>query len=475
MNQTGLIFKNTAVLAAARMIDRAGSILLTFLVARVFQASGLGIYAAAMVVYELAAVAAEMGSTNLLVREVSKNPSNTNRYLVHLSLMSFAVSVFLLVALLVILPHLGYAPELVRAMYVVILAIIPGAQNVILEGVFVAHQRVEFVTFTTCISSIVNVSLSLYLLIQGYGIVSLLVAFVVIQYMITAIYFYLINHFISGIQFRFEFSYVRKLIGEIKTFTALSIVAALFSRPEVIILSLVSTEAQIGYYSAALKVITLWQYIPQIYMTNVFPVLSRSYYLVDKNVHLIQERSMKYLLAISLPLTAGIIVAAEPILELLYGVGFGPSAALLRLLALNIPLATLFAVLWRILVARNRQDLVLRAMILVTSTELVVGYILISAWASLGAAIITPSISLLYVFLLILYLKQDGTQIRLWRLSWRLGLAALGTGVLILPLSQQIQLWLLVPMAGVLYVILTILLKAFSADDIALLRNLWRP
>jgi O-antigen/teichoic acid export membrane protein len=472
MNQFRQILKNTAVLGAARMIERAGSLILAFFVARILHAPGLGDYAIATALHDLITLSAQMGSANLLIREIGKAHENTNRYFVHLTVMSSGLAAIGMVLFATALPHLGYSATMTQALYVIVFAFIPGTLIGLQEGVFVAHQRVEFVAYTTTIAAIVNIGVSLFLLVNGHGVVSLIVAFVVVQWTVMLCYFFFIQRYITSLRWAFELAFARKLLQEIKSFAAISILAAVFSRPEVIILSLISTEAQIGFYSAALKVVAVLEYIPAIYMTNVFPVLSRAYHLGGLQAQVIRNQSMKYLLSISLPLTVAVFVAAGPIVSLMFGPGFEPSASALRWLIFDLPLASLFAVLWRALMARGEQGLVLRAMTIVTVTELVTGYLLILNWASLGAAINTPLISLFYVVLLTLYIRRDGTPLPLVRTSWRFALAALGMGVLMAGFIQYIPLWALLPLGIVIYLTLVILFKALSPDDIAFFRSI---
>ncbi len=479
MNPIGKIFKNTAILAASQMIQRVGSILLAFFVARILHATGLGVYAGAMAIFDLVAVTGEMGVTNLLVREVGRDHSNTNRYMMHLGLMSAGVSGILMLLFLLALPHLGYSPELTAAMYIVILAMIPGTIKTIQEGVFVAHQRVEFITLTTTIATVLNVVISLYLLLAGYGILSLIVAFVISQCAITVFYFWFIHRSITRLHWEFDWPFAVHLAREIKTFAALAILAALFSRPEVIILTIVSTPADAGFYSAALRVFNITQLVPQMYMTNVFPVLARAFHRADNSLEGIQDQSTKYLAAFTLPMAVGIAVAAEPIINLLYGPGFAPSVTALQILAFNIPLSALFAILWRVLFARNRQDQVLKAMLVATGLELVADFALISRWGSLGAAVVASVISLVYSVLLVFFIRRDGSRVPTVRLSWRFALAAAGTGVVMWAIqsaigaSRELDLVLLAPAAIISYIMLVYLFKAFSPEELAMIQEFW--
>jgi O-antigen/teichoic acid export membrane protein len=334
---------------------------------------------------------------------------------------------------------------------------------------------VEFVTYTTLAASAVTVGVSIGLLLTGHDVVSLVIVFVAVRYLVLICYFYLINRYIARLHWEFQFAFARSLLHDMKYFAASSLLAALFARPEIIILSLVSTPVQVGLYSAALKLVDLWQIIPETYMINVFPVLSRAFARSDGEPQFIQDKSVKYLLAVALPLGVGMAVAADPIITLLYGPGFEPAVPLLQVLACTIPLYSLNGVLWRVLAARGRQNLVLRVQVITTVTRLAGGVLVIAWLTALGAALITTANLLLYNLLLTPYLRRAGLRLAPWRLSWRFALAAGGMGALLWAGGPYLALWALVPLAALVYGGLVVLLKGFAPDDYALLRRVWHP
>jgi O-antigen/teichoic acid export membrane protein len=475
MNQPRQIFKNTIAQTISNLANRGSNILIVFVMARTLHATGVGIYATSLGYFGLLDIATNLGATAFLIREIAREPAKTNRYVVHFSVVGGVFAAIGLALFWAVLPQLGYSAELLTSLRIIALAIIPGTLNAVQYSVFVAHQRVEFATYTTLILVTLMIGVNLYLLIFGYGVVSLVIAFVVLQYVDAIVYFYFINRYITALRWEFDFSFALKLLREIKTFAAMSILGGLLAQPEIIILSLVASEAQVGFYSAALKVAGLWQFLPQVYMTNVYPVLSRSFYSGDSKFEIIQDKSIKYLLAVSLPLAVGIAVAAEPIVKLLYGPGFEASALLLQIMAWSIPITFMSEVLWRALTARNQQRSALQAQIITLFIRLGGGYALSASLAALGASLSTLVNLFLNTFLQALYLKRGGGRIRLFRLGWRLALAALTMGILTYFFNRDLQLWFLVPLAGAIYVSLVLLLKAFAPDDIALFRQILRP
>jgi O-antigen/teichoic acid export membrane protein len=473
MSQAGQIFKNTSVLAAARLIERGANLIIAFLMSRRIGAAGLGLYATAIAYYQVIALAGEMGSTSLLIREIAKDRSQTNSYIVHASVLAGGLSLAATGVAWAVIPQLGHSGEMQMCLMVIVLAVLPGTLNTIQEAAFVAHQKVELQTFTTLLASVLLVVVSAVLLAQGHGVVSLLVAFVLIQMLVTLVYYQLINRRICRLRWDFDWVRARAFVREIRAFAGSSLIAGFCARPEVIILSLLASPAQVGYYTAALKIVDLWQFLPQTFMVNVFPVLSRSYHLNDGRAEEIQHRSTTYLLAVALPIAVGLGVTAEPIITTLFGDGFEPAVVVLRVLSATVVLFCLIGVLWRVLAARGEQALVLKVQIVSLVVRLVAGTLLIAGFAANGAAVANLVGLALFTLLLAVAVRQGGTRLHIIAPSWRFAAAAMAMGVCVASLAEAgVGLWALAAAGAVLYLAGVVVLRALSPDDTAFLGRL---
>jgi O-antigen/teichoic acid export membrane protein len=472
VSQARIVFRNTAVLGTARMIERGSGLVLALIITRHLGAAGLGVYATATAYFGLIAQAGESGATNLLVRELARDRSRTSSYVAHTSVMALTFSGVVMAIALLVIPHLGYSAELRHSLELIVLAVAPGTLNTIQEAVFVAHGRVEFETLTTFVSSIVLIGLSLTLVAHGHGVVTLVLVFVCIEYVVTVVYFLLINRYIARLRFEFRRSIAGEILREMRAFAGSSLIAGLFARPEIVILSLFATEAQVGYYSGAAKIVDMFQFLPQVYMTNVFPLLSRSFHVQDGRAQDVQNIVTKHLLAVTLPIAVGLFVAADRIIGAFYGDDFGDGIVILRILAFNVVLFGLHAVFWRVLAARGDQGRVFRIQLVSTSVRLGGGTALISAFKAVGAAVTVPVSLLLHVTLLARAVRSDGTRIPLVSLSGRFAVAAALMGGVVFLLGQTMPLWSIVLVGAVVYGALVVVLRAFSRDEVALFRTL---
>jgi len=190
VNQPQAILKNAAVLGLSQIIDRVSTVCLSIFVARTLGAAGLGIYSAAMVYYGLLFLAAEMGTTTYLIREIAKDHSKTSVLVVHSAVLSGVLALVLALACRLLFPFVHFSHYLEHALYVIVWAVVPASLKAIQESVFIAFHRAEFLTYSALVAAVINAVATLYLLLRGYGVVSLVMAFTIVQCVVAAFYFY---------------------------------------------------------------------------------------------------------------------------------------------------------------------------------------------------------------------------------------------------------------------------------------------
>lgn len=435
-------------------------------------ATGLGTYSTAMAFYGIIAVAGEAGATLFLIRELAKDKSRTSSYVVHLSALALGVSFVLTVGCEVVIRHVGYTAQVQNAIALVLLAILPSTLNSIQEAVFIVYGRTEFETIATFISSGIYLVASYWMLNNGYGVEAILAVYVAVAYLVTLIYYIFITRAIAPLRFKVQWSVARRLLSDIRAFSGSSALAALFQRPEIIILSLISSPQQVGYYSAAVRISEVGLFVPQVFMNNIYPLLTRGYHAGERRFNEIQGKAIKYALAYALPLSAGMLALAGPIVDKMFGPSFNPSVAELQLLAANLTLYTMMGLFWRSVSAQGRQDIVLRVQLVITVTRLASGVALIAPLASLGAAISATANSGLHVFLLERVVRRGGAPARMLRLGWRFALASVVMGGASWLMARWLSLWIVVPMAIAIYTLALVAMRAFPAEDVKLLRGM---
>lgn len=472
MNTFRRLLKNTIALTIASAGQLVGNLILFFYFSRLLQAEGLGVYSTVLAVFQTVSLGCGIGFNSFLPRELPKDLSQTNRYLIHAGLVSMVSSVILMAGVVLLTPHLNYLPQTKIGLSIISLALIVESLLIVLNATFVAHQKAEFIAATGLINVLGRILISLIALRLGFGVISLIVIYTVFEFLSLFMGLFFLRRFVLVLHWEFDWHFLLNMLRELKVFAALALLNGLCSQSEVLILSLTRGETEVGYYSAALKLVTIWAMVPSSYMTALFPVLSATFQESRQKAANLQNRSLKYLIAAALPLAVGMTLTAAAIIPLFYGPDFQESVAPLRILAWYLPLIFCNNLLWRVLFVQGEQRLVFRWQFITEIIQALLAVGLTPKYGSLGAALAVFGGNLAYSVYFILFLKRSKSPLPLFQLGWRFVLASIVMGVFIWICSPILNLFILVPAAAVIYLAVLWMLHAFSSDEIAMIKEL---
>jgi O-antigen/teichoic acid export membrane protein len=243
LNQPRILLKNTVGFGLSELIERASTAYLSICVGRRLGAGALGVYSVAMVYYGLLFLAAELGWTTYLTREIAKDRNLTSKLVVHAAIMSAILGMILALAVSLALPLLGFSPDVQRALSVIVWAVLPASWKAILESVFIAYHRAEFLTYSALIAAVIYLVAALYLLWHGFGMVSIISAFTVTQFILASLYLASTNRYIATLRWEFSPTFAFKMLRDVRPFAGSSFIQGFLSRPEIILLSLTKNDA----------------------------------------------------------------------------------------------------------------------------------------------------------------------------------------------------------------------------------------
>lgn len=217
---------------------------------------------------------------------------------------------------------------------------------------------------------------------------------------------------------------------------------ALTATAAIVVLGFADTDAEVGYYGAALRVGTILVLVSTVFCNAAFPGLARACRGDDQAA--VIRAAMRLLATVVAPMAVGGALLAEPILMLLFPAHFIQAA---NMLAILIPAFAAMAVsdlLRRILAARHHQRLDLK----LTALGAIISVFAIS-WLAIeyggsGAAIAMLIGELALVALSLWAVARTGPSLAILRVSfWPLvGASLMGAVILVtsgLPLLYRIS------------------------------------
>jgi O-antigen/teichoic acid export membrane protein len=163
---------------------------------------------------------------------------------------------------------------------------------------------------------------------------------------------------------------------------------AIESSLNIILLSKLATETQVGLYSAATQLMVPLVLVYQSIAQSIFPVMCRRVEPGFQTLKRIAEQAIELLLVLALPTVAGIFFLGQWALSVLYkNRAFLQAVPVLRIIAWILLFQVFTNVLGQVLVATHREKITLRIAVVDMLLNLLAGSFLISRFGLRGAAI----------------------------------------------------------------------------------------
>jgi O-antigen/teichoic acid export membrane protein len=389
MSLTSKVAMNTTALTAGRGLLAVTGVVSVGIAARYLGLEAYGALTAATAFVTAFTPLADIGVATIAARELARNPDRPERILgavFALSLLLTAVSALAIIAIGQILYGAPENDDIRRAVLILVLSSLPmGAPAVAASAYFVARQQAWVGVVAGVLASVVTLALLSLSVALHLGFTGIVVA-----YAATAlVYGASMVAFAWGkirIRPNFDRALIRQLLVWALPLGAAMIVQALYWRLDAILLSLLSSDAQVGVFGLAFKAVDAVLVLPFYITITLLPEFSR---LSEERERLdaLLQRAVQLMLFVIVPMFGTLFIYADRVVVLLGGGQFQEAAAVLRILLVGVATQFLCVLLGQALIALNRQSRFLYTGVLVAVVNLAVALPLIPVFDARGAAI----------------------------------------------------------------------------------------
>lgn len=470
------IAKNAIFLMASQVATWALTLLLTIFLPRYLGAGAVGKFHLANSLWAIVGIVAAFGMDLLLNKEIARAPKRTPE-LLNASIVLRIILFCLGYAGIVGYANLvGYPDETKLVIYIVgignLFAQIMGAFESSLKGL----ERMEYVSLGNVVGKGVLTVLSIALLLLGQGV--LVIAFVGIVAALVHLSVLLIN-LRRLIEFRFKIDW--KMIGWMLKagfpYLLVYVFLILYQQVDIVILSLLLNEESIGWYGTADQLFGTFLFVPTVFMTAVFPTLSRVYSNDTESFVKLIRKSFELMTMLSVPIGLGVMVIANSLVLILYGPEFANSGPILAVMGIVLLLTYQNTLLGYFLISMDKQAIWTWVMFAAMLISIPLDLIFVP-WcqATFGNGAIGGALSFVVTELgmMITGLYLIPRDILGWKNIW-LGIRALFAGVLMVAAVWWLrEAFIAIPVlvGGVVYVGLVILMRLVSREDQELFKSL---
>jgi O-antigen/teichoic acid export membrane protein len=173
-----------------------------------------------------------------------------------------------------------------------------------------------------------------------------------------------------------------------------------------VLLGFLRGPSVVGWYNAAYRMLIVGLSVALTYFTGLFPILSRLYVQDREEFRLLVRRTSELWLVFVVPLVAGGMLLAAPVIRFLYGAAYDNSVAPLRILLWSAAFVMLRWVYMDSLRASGHQALDLRCAITSATLNVLLNVLLIPHYGMIGAAAATVTADVVWFVMAIYYFRR---------------------------------------------------------------------
>ncbi len=390
-----LLARNSLILIAIEVLAKVLGLLVFVSLARTVGAADLGVYAFAMSLSGLAALLPRFGFERYVQRELPRTPEAFPRLWATIVAVKVPLSLIAGGGVLVAL-WLGRSPAPKTWVVLLILTSVLLHEFVLFHAAcFRAFQRPEFEAQVRLAFSGLYAALGLLALRVGLGLGGVALVLVMASALATAHSTWLLHRRIHRLAFSVEPGMARVVLRESFPLFLLFLVVLLYNQADVLLLSFLAGDREVGVYAAAGKIFEATVLIPAGVMGTVLPALAHDWGVSREQFAGTFERAFRYLTMLSLPLAVGGTLCASEMVRLLYGPQYGASASALRILIWTAVFSFWNHLLFAALIAMDRERKLLMIGVGGVGVSATTNLLLIPGYGAMGsgaAAVITQAV-----------------------------------------------------------------------------------
>jgi O-antigen/teichoic acid export membrane protein len=470
--QSNRIARNTSYYTLALIIQKLISFVYFSYVAVQIGVNSLGNYTFALFFTTIFAIIIDLGLSNVLVREVSKDQAKSQDYFSSVMAIKIPLAIFTYCLIFIIINLLHESVLVKELVYLAGIIMVVDSFTLTFYSFLRGWHNLKFESIGTVIFELIIAATGI-VLIHFTRDLRILILAILLGSLFNCFYsLYLLK---SKLNLKFLLKSNKQITKSLLLIAVPFALAAIFTRvygyiDTVLIKQMVSSTA-VGYYSIPYKITFSMQFIPMAFVASLYPAFA-SYFVKDKEMlKKTFEKSMIYLGILAVPITFGLVALARPIMLKVYTNQYLNSVLPLQILILSLLFLFLNFPLGSLLNACNRQTRNTIHIGIVMIINIVLNVIFIPKYSYIGAAVIS-TVSTIIMFALQMYVARqivDFSYKNILINYWKIFLSSILMFLAINYLKNSVNFVILIVLGALIYGLVMFLLKAITKEDFKLI------
>jgi O-antigen/teichoic acid export membrane protein len=354
--QSSVIVRNVMTLGIAQLVTWASSAVLIVLMPPYLGDADLGRLSFALTLSALLVLGTDLGASPYLTREVARSESaeHASNEIINALIMRLPFIAGAMVVTFVGVNLASVEPESKRVVYVLLPAMALQTFNVILVAALTGFQDMRPVARADVVGKVaMSVSIGL-IVFTDLGLIAIAVVHT-LPPLLGVIWtgYALRKHIVS---FTVKLSRFITQFRLLMPFFIWQASLAIYVQIDIVMLSIMTEAAVVGWYAAAWRLFLLPSFLPGILSRVLYPAMAGTFKDAPQAFASLTRRGLRAVLVFLLPLSLGLALLPDKIVDFLgYPDSFDSMVPLLAILAVTLPLVGADVIIGTALVASDRQ------------------------------------------------------------------------------------------------------------------------
>ena len=392
-----------------------------------------GDFTAATVFLFIPVVLADVGLSAALLREISADPERTAPAMSAALPLRLLISAGTIVVALAVGLAIPFDGRTKVAIAISSLGALFTLMTLSLMPVLQARLRMHLSVGATLVGRVTTLALTLGALGVGLGFKALVGAHVVGLAVTFVLHLWAVRRIVP-LRLVVDRVYWRRLLaGSLALGLAIAL-SQVYFRVDTVIVALLRSSEEVGYYGAAYKFVELAVLVPGAVGVSMFPPLARFVATGDPRANGLIQKSFDVLLVTAVPVMVLMLAYPEDMVSITAGDQFREAATAVRILAPFALFAFVGGVLWRVLMAADKDRMLLAMAVFILAVNIALNLVFVPLYGFEAAAAITVASEALVLIPIAYGVWREGRLPNLrYGAAIALAAAAMAATILLLP------------------------------------------
>ena len=466
------VARNIGALTIGRVFTASAAFLMNMMLARYLSIEDFGVLNFAMSYAALFLLFTNLGVSQIVTRKISRGDADAQSLLGNSFTLISVLSIFVTIIAIVSVNLVGYSELTALAASIYALSILFMALQGIFSISLTVHLEMMYSSISTIIQKFGALGLVALMIFLNYDVITLVTANLVAVAVGTVFMFFFSMKYIRFSP-KVDFGVWKSLLIESWPFALMGLFMVIHFRIDLLMISLLSTELNVGYYSAVYKLAETPLILISATTVSIFPILSK--FFADKiRIQKILRICINVSMTLAIPMATGATLLSKGIIDIVYGAKYLPIADSFSVTVWSVVMIFMIMLFATSLNATNKEKNVIKITLVGLIANVILNIFCIPQFGYLGSSMAT---ALVLMYMLVMFygeVKKD-VGFRIGKIKMLKIVFSSAVMALFIWFAPSMHVLIMIPLAMIVYFVSLFLIGGIESEEISLGRSILKP